>query len=309
MGQDKLKKAIAGLFDDVKSRYPYIFGPTAQLELNDQVLAYVVSELQRYSLTQTRADVKGVAYEQLVGSNLRGDRGEFKRVYSTSEENGWPYLSPSETFQFRPTSERWIARRYAPAAAGRHFAKAGWILVSASGTVGRPVLVSTRLERFFLSHDLVRIVPSGRIPAGYLYAYLASWVGQALLTKDQYGSAIKHLEAHHVASVPVPLLPIPQMEQIAATVREAQTLREEANQLLDEATEDLYKELSLPEGPSSAPDVLPGQAFIPHSSELQGRFDASLSRPNSHRDRGRAEVWEISTCGFECCVREDFLPR
>ena len=77
LGQAKLRKTIVGLFDDVKKRYPYIFGPSVQLELNYQVLAYVVSEFQRFSLIQTRADVKGVAYEQLVGSNLRGDRGEF----------------------------------------------------------------------------------------------------------------------------------------------------------------------------------------------------------------------------------------
>jgi type I restriction enzyme M protein len=33
--------------------------------------------MQRFSFLQTEADVKGTAYEQLVGSNLRGDRGEF----------------------------------------------------------------------------------------------------------------------------------------------------------------------------------------------------------------------------------------
>jgi type I restriction enzyme M protein len=33
--------------------------------------------LQKYSLLQTQTDVKGTAYEQLVGNNLRGDRGEF----------------------------------------------------------------------------------------------------------------------------------------------------------------------------------------------------------------------------------------
>ena len=59
------------------NRYPYIFQPNAGVELNNQALAYIVGELQRYSLTQTKADVKGVAYEQLVGANLRGNRGEF----------------------------------------------------------------------------------------------------------------------------------------------------------------------------------------------------------------------------------------
>lgn len=77
IGQRRLQKTIEELFEDVKARYPYIFGPDERIRLDNRVLAYVVSELQRYSLLQTQADVKGTAYEQLVGSNLRGDRGEF----------------------------------------------------------------------------------------------------------------------------------------------------------------------------------------------------------------------------------------
>ena len=45
--------------------------------LKPNVIAYVVSQLQRYSLLASPVDVKGVAYEEVVGSNLRGDRGEF----------------------------------------------------------------------------------------------------------------------------------------------------------------------------------------------------------------------------------------
>ena len=77
LGRSNLRKAMDGLFDDVKRRYSYIFSDDDTLGVQDRVLAYIVGELQRYSLIQTRADVKGVAYEQLVGSNLRGDRGEF----------------------------------------------------------------------------------------------------------------------------------------------------------------------------------------------------------------------------------------
>jgi len=47
------------------------------IELNNAVLKYVVSELQRFSLVDTETDVKGEAYEEIVGPNLRGDRGEF----------------------------------------------------------------------------------------------------------------------------------------------------------------------------------------------------------------------------------------
>ena len=77
-GQRRLRdERIASLFGEVKDRYPYIFEPDDRVKLKLKVLAYIVSELQRYSLLNTRTDVKGQAYEELVGANLRGDRGEF----------------------------------------------------------------------------------------------------------------------------------------------------------------------------------------------------------------------------------------
>ena len=77
-GQRRLRdERIAPLFDEVKERYQYIFEPDDRIKLNLRVLAYIVSELQRYSLLNTQTDVKGQAYEELVGANLRGDRGEF----------------------------------------------------------------------------------------------------------------------------------------------------------------------------------------------------------------------------------------
>ena len=77
IGQVQLRNSIEELFADVRTRYPYIFGNDFTLNIANPVLAYIVGELQRFSLMQTRADVKGMAYEQLVGANLRGDRGEY----------------------------------------------------------------------------------------------------------------------------------------------------------------------------------------------------------------------------------------
>jgi type I restriction enzyme M protein len=68
---------IAPLFEAVKQRYPYIFKPNEEIQLHRRVLSYIVSELQRISLLSTQTDVKGAAYEELVGANLRGDRGEY----------------------------------------------------------------------------------------------------------------------------------------------------------------------------------------------------------------------------------------
>lgn len=73
------KKRIQDLFiDRVVKKYPTIFEPRdSSIDLKPGVVAYVVTQLQGYSLLASPVDVKGVAYEEIVGSNLRGDRGEF----------------------------------------------------------------------------------------------------------------------------------------------------------------------------------------------------------------------------------------
>ncbi len=74
------KTRLQKLFEEkVVKKYPSIFTtPESQkIVLKANVVAYVVSQLQGYSLLASPVDVKGVAYEEVVGSNLRGDRGEF----------------------------------------------------------------------------------------------------------------------------------------------------------------------------------------------------------------------------------------
>ena len=76
-GQLRCKKRIDRLFGKVKRKFSTIFKSTDEVELSRTVLSYIVSQLQSYSLLDSTVDVKGVAYEEIVGSNLRGDRGEF----------------------------------------------------------------------------------------------------------------------------------------------------------------------------------------------------------------------------------------
>jgi type I restriction enzyme M protein len=62
----------------VISKYPSIFGDNDHtIDLRPSVAAFVVGQLQGFSLLASPVDVKGVAYEEIVGANLRGDRGEF----------------------------------------------------------------------------------------------------------------------------------------------------------------------------------------------------------------------------------------
>ena len=76
-GYMKVKARIDQLFTNVCMKYGMIFRENEEIELEPRVLAYLVSQLQPWSLLHSKTDVKGKAYEEIVGSNLRGDRGEF----------------------------------------------------------------------------------------------------------------------------------------------------------------------------------------------------------------------------------------
>lgn len=76
-GQLTIEKRVKQIFEKVKRRFPQIFGSNDEIELLPRSLSWIVTELQLYSLLETHVDVKGKAYEELVGANLRGDRGEF----------------------------------------------------------------------------------------------------------------------------------------------------------------------------------------------------------------------------------------
>ncbi len=76
-GQLTVKKRISKIFDRVKLKFSNIFDSNDEIKLKARTIAYLVAELQKYSLLNTNIDIKGKAYEELVGANLRGDRGEF----------------------------------------------------------------------------------------------------------------------------------------------------------------------------------------------------------------------------------------
>lgn len=76
-GRKAIRKRIEGLFAEVKKQYATIFRGNEEITLSDRALAFIVSELAKYDFTRTDVDAKGIAYQELVGVNLRGDRGQY----------------------------------------------------------------------------------------------------------------------------------------------------------------------------------------------------------------------------------------
>jgi type I restriction enzyme M protein len=76
-GRKAIRERIDKLFAEVKKQYKNIFRGNEEITLSDRALAFIVSELAKYDFTRTDVDAKGVAYQELVGVNLRGDRGQY----------------------------------------------------------------------------------------------------------------------------------------------------------------------------------------------------------------------------------------
>lgn len=79
-GRKEVKDRVEGLFKEVKKRKEYAGLFEAQAEgivFNAETVSYIVSQLEKYDFIHSSVDVKGVAYETIVGPTLEGTKGEF----------------------------------------------------------------------------------------------------------------------------------------------------------------------------------------------------------------------------------------
>lgn len=70
-------KRIIDLFHNVKLEYPDVFSESEKIDLDADSIAYVVGELQAYSLLDADRDAIGDAFEVFIGPALRGAEGQF----------------------------------------------------------------------------------------------------------------------------------------------------------------------------------------------------------------------------------------
>jgi type I restriction enzyme M protein len=79
-GRKEVKDRVEGLFKEVKKRKEFAGLFEAQAEgivFNAETVSYIVSQLEKYDFIHSSVDVKGVAYETIVGPTLEGTKGEF----------------------------------------------------------------------------------------------------------------------------------------------------------------------------------------------------------------------------------------
>lgn len=168
----------------------------------------------------------------------------FKRIFVNDPEHGAPYLTGSSIMQVDPLngakllSYRFTQNMKELALHNR------MILVTCSGTIGNSVYVNENFKNAVGSPDLLRIVAdSKQISPGYLYAFLSSSLGRALIEKQTYGAVVPHIEAHHIFNLPIPRLNAATEQHIHNLIEQASSLRVEANENLKWTKEAIHKEV------------------------------------------------------------------
>ena len=84
--------------------------------------------------------------------------------------------------------------------------KAGWILLTRSGSTGRATIALENWDGWAASEHIFRILPNeDKCLSGYLYAFLSSDLGQAQLQRSIYGAVVDELTEDHIREITVPI--------------------------------------------------------------------------------------------------------
>lgn len=160
-----------------------------------------------------------------------GGRG--RRVYVQPGTDGVPFLSSSDILLADLAGVPMVNPRMA--SLDLLVLKHGWSLISRSGTIGNTAYTNANLAGKAASEHVMKVVPNARILPGYLYAWLSSVPGIALVKQGTFGSVIPTIEPDYVASLPVPRLPDGLEATIHGNIEMAAAKRVEANRRLQEA--------------------------------------------------------------------------
>lgn len=171
--------------------------------------------------------------------------GRFKRIY-VEGKYGTPFIGGKEIGNLDPrTKKRLSLQGHKERILDQLITEENEILVTRSGTIGKVALVPDFWSGWAVSEHLLRIRPKNELLAGYLYAWLSTDFGRALIRKHTYGAVIFEIDQHHLGDVPVPILQKSFMEKIGAMLLEANVLKSLAFQKEQDAIKRFQSEVLL----------------------------------------------------------------
>lgn len=151
-----------------------------------------------------------------------------------SKDYGTPFLAATQVFDLRPAPRKYLSLDRTDNVADR-LVTPGQILITCSGSVGRATIATVAHNQTLISHDLLRVNAHESRHWGWLYAFLRSPQGRAMMGAAQYGHIIKHLEVEHLNTLPVPMPLGPILDTYQEKVARILALRNSSFEASDQA--------------------------------------------------------------------------
>ena len=245
---------------------------------------------------------QGIVNKAHYGSRL-------KRNYVTPEhENSIGFIGSSEMLDIYPRPVKFMVD--GEKVHDLHV-KEGTVLLSRSGTIGNVTFVNKTLSKFLVSEHAIRLECKDN--SGYVYTFLKTKIGKKLVCSNIYGAVIQQIEPAHLTMVPVPDAPKEIKERIHNLIVESFKLRDESNELIDQATALLIDELKLPSISEFKQNNIKNSAnvnaFSVKLSNLAGRVDASYHLPTVDKivEHLKKYAKEVTTIGDERISKQIIL--
>lgn len=126
----------------------------------------------------------------------------FKRFYV---QNGIVFLGGADIFLASPDSKKQLSKTKTTNITSLAI-KENTILIPRSGTIGNVAWAHAGHAQKLASEHVIRLQPNDILRGGYIYAFLSSSIGKALIQKHIFGSVIQHIEPPHLKLIPIPII-------------------------------------------------------------------------------------------------------
>lgn len=236
----------------------------------------------------------------------------FKRIY-VDKKHGIPFLLPSQINEVYPKPSKFISP-ITNVNLDDIRVRENNILMTRSGTIGDCTVVTATLKNTVFSDDVIRIVLRNSDEIGYVYAFLKTKIGRILVNTNNYGAVVEHIEPEHLESIPIPDPSPPIKQDIQKLVMDSFTLRDDSNNLIDEAKRLLVRELKLPPLDEMKPDYFNRRVdlknFSTRLATMNNRIDASYHVPIVDTILAHLKRYadKVTILGDPSISKEVFLP-
>ena len=235
----------------------------------------------------------------------------FKRILV--EKSAFPLILPSQILDLNPQPKGYLSSICETDFEVLKVHKSQ-ILLTRSGTIGNCSLVGNTLNGKTLSDDIIRITCKSEADTGFLYAFLKTKIGNALIRTNQYGAVVKHIEPEHLEDIPMPNPPDALKKKTHDLIINSYDLRDGSNALLDKAEDMLYEALDLAPLDMLKPRYFDNGAGLRNFSvkltKIEGRIDGSYHVPivDAILKQLRKEAAEVTTVGDPRISARVILP-